>query len=261
MVIPSQSFLAIASEAIRSGTEVTLSELIVALGLPDTLHVLEQVNAVQETLAGCNLELFPSLARGGLDTTRVLRSSVAPIIDAEYALREIADGETTTREFKSSLIYDHKKATANPGMLTHDLKSDEVTHSCLKTMAAFLTTAGGVLYAGINDTGECVGIEFDFHFLKQGWRSKDGWELHLRNLITGRFKDGDSINDYVSFAFVEIGKLKTAARISVQRRRILSFVMKNDAFTLYRRQGNRTVEVGIEELEEFIEFRRIQEWA
>jgi predicted HTH transcriptional regulator len=183
---------------------------------------------------------------------------VAPIIDTEYVLREIADGETSTREFKSSLIYDHKKATANPGMLTHDLKSDDVTHSCLKTIAAFLATAGGVLYAGIDDTGECVGIEFDFHFLKQGSHSKDSWELHLRNLITGRFKDGDSINDYVSVAFVEIGKEKTAARISVQRRRVLSFLMRNNAFTLYRRQGPRTVEVVIEELEEFIEFRETQ---
>ena len=71
------------------------------------------------------------------------------------------------REFKSSLRYHiHKKQ--------HD---EVITHACLKTIAAFLNSDGGVLLIGVEDSGEICGIEHD------GFPNDDKFLLHLYNYI------------------------------------------------------------------------------
>ncbi len=64
----------------------------------------------------------------------------------------IQRGESKTLEFKSTLRWN----------LEEDRKDDKlVTHSTLKTIAAFLNTAGGDLRIGVADDGSIVGIERD----------------------------------------------------------------------------------------------------
>jgi hypothetical protein len=46
------------------------------------------------------------------------------------------------------------------------------------------------------------------------------------------------------------------ARIEVQKRRKLVFLKKDGAFHLYVRQGNRTMEIPIDEVEDFLEIAR-----
>jgi len=85
----------------------------------------------------------------------------------ERVLAEIKDGESMKREFKSSLRWHiHKKS--------HD---EVITHACLKTIAAFLNTEGGVLLIGVEDSGEICGIEHD------GFPNDDKFLLHLYNYI------------------------------------------------------------------------------
>ncbi len=80
---------------------------------------------------------------------------------------EIDSGESTRREFKSSLRWHiHKKSF-----------DDVITHACLKTIAAFLNTEGGVLLIGVEDSGEICGIEHD------GFQNDDKFLLHLYNYI------------------------------------------------------------------------------
>ena len=110
---------------------------------------------------------------------------------------------------------------------------------------------------GVNNDGEYVGIESDFLLLKLGYGTRDDWELHLRNLVSSRFKDGAAVNNYVETNFVEIEQ-KVIARLHVQGRRQLSFLKKDAGFALYCRQGNRTVEVKIDEIEELLELRRAE---
>ena len=86
---------------------------------------------------------------------------------SEALLAEIQSGESTKREFKSSLRWHiHKKA--------HD---EVITHACLKTIAAFLNTEGGVLLIGVEDSGEICGIEHD------SFPNDDKFLLHLYNYI------------------------------------------------------------------------------
>lgn len=86
---------------------------------------------------------------------------------SDMLIAEIAGGESTRREFKSSLRWHvHKKS--------HD---EVITHACLKTIAAFLNTEGGVLLIGVEDSGEICGIEQD------GFPNDDKFLLHLYNYI------------------------------------------------------------------------------
>ena len=79
----------------------------------------------------------------------------------------ISEGETTTVEFKSTFRKNlHTKQN-----------DDDITHSCLKTIAAFLNTDGGKLFIGVSDNGDILGIE------KDGFPNNDKYQLHLYNLI------------------------------------------------------------------------------
>ena len=248
-------FISIYGKALLGGIEVTLEDLVRAIAIDDSAHVLDHVQAVKEVLLEYDLALMPELTSGDMTTVRVLRQGQVPRKTQTEVVSEISRGESTTREFKSSLLYDRKRAAAMPETPKAELRSEDVTHSCLKTIAAFLATFGGVVHVGVNDAGECIGIEDDFCCLKDENGEKDIWELHLRNLVSSRFKDGDSVNNYVRVTFLEIDG-RTVARLEVQRRRKLSFLRKKDAdFRLYRRQGNRTIEVKIDEVEEFLEIR------
>ena len=81
---------------------------------------------------------------------------------------EIQAGESKHCEFKSSLRFN-----------LHTVKNDDrMTLASLKSIAAFRNGEGGVLYIGINDEGESVGIEQD------GFANEDKFLLHLNNMVT-----------------------------------------------------------------------------
>ena len=86
---------------------------------------------------------------------------------AKALISEIARGESLHLEFKSSLRWHiHKKS--------HD---EVITHACLKTIAAFLNSEGGVLLIGVEDRGGICGIDHD------GFPNDDKFLLHLYNYI------------------------------------------------------------------------------
>jgi hypothetical protein len=253
-VFPSQ-FLELYARVMDGGAEVTLEGLISDLGLSGVTHTLDQIKIVKDTIAECKLELTPDTTSGDLRTTRLLRPVKKPNLTPEVAISEIMRGETSDQELKSSLIYHHERAAVHPETPLAQLKSDDVTFSCLRTIGAFLSSFGGVLYVGVDDQGQLVGIEYDFRLLKKGKRGKDIWELYLRDLIQGRFRDGASINDYVKVGFIEI-EGKTLARVHVLRRNKLSLLKTPEGYALFRRQGNKSVEVKMEDVEEFLELRK-----
>ncbi len=251
---------AIISEAISSGKEVSLKELIVALGLSDDGYILDQLEEINNFLSTWGLSLQPPMTTGDLATQRILRTTHLPILSPEDILNDIGRGETSDREFKSSLHYHHKRATFVPETPLNDLKSEEVLHSSLKTIAALLNCGGGTLYIGVDDTGHPLGLESDCRLLGCTAFDGDKWEIDLRNQITGKFKDGNSLNDYIQVRIVSL-QGNSVACLSIQARRGLAFLKKRKSFHLYRRQGNRTTEVMIYEVEDFLEFRRSQGWS
>jgi type I restriction enzyme R subunit len=86
----------------------------------------------------------------------------------------IQRGESRTLEFKSTLRWN----------LSEDRKDDQrVTHSVLKTVAAFLNTEGGDLLIGVADDGSIVGVE------KDQLESDDKFMRHLTQVVRNALGD------------------------------------------------------------------------
>jgi hypothetical protein len=109
--------------------------------------------------------------------------------------RQIAHGETSKLEFKSSLRWNLKAKRDDPRM---ELE-------VLKTIAAFCNTDGGTLLIGVDDDGNILGIAHD-HFA-----NNDKFLLHLRNLITGKLVP--RVVQYVDFGIVSV-KDKSICRVA-----------------------------------------------
>jgi predicted HTH transcriptional regulator len=179
------------------------------------------------------------------------------VVTAETIRLELAQREGESLELKSSLLFDHDRAKAQPNTAHAALKSEEVLHSSLKTIAAFLTSSGGTLLVGVDDSTAILGIAYDFACMtdKPERQNPDGWELVLRGYVQGRFKDGAMVNDYVRCSILSVDG-QFVARVNVSPRRQLSFLKHKEGFALYKRQGNQTVQVGIEQIEEFLNLRK-----
>jgi DNA-binding response OmpR family regulator len=95
-------------------------------------------------------------------------------IDSER-LRSLIDiGENDRFELKSTLRWNLK--ANKPGR--------EIENACLKTMVAFLNTAGGILLVGVEDDGNVVGLHPD------KFPNADKYLLHVNNLIRERIGMG-----------------------------------------------------------------------
>lgn len=82
----------------------------------------------------------------------------------------VASGESTDREFKSTLRMNLHTGQTDP----------RLEMSVLKTIAAFLNAKGGTLVIGVADDGSAVGLGAD------KFKSEDAMYLHLVNLIKDR---------------------------------------------------------------------------
>jgi len=241
----------------RGVAELSLIEIFDALDLPDSEGSLAKVGLASRQMGELGLQIIPPIDKGELDSPRRIVFADSGLITVETFQEELANRESEALELKSSLYFDYKKAAA--GAPKSVLKSDEVLHSSLKTIAAFLTSAGGTLFIGIDDKGKVLGLHEDYRCMTDDGEKQnaDGWELNLRGVIEGRFKDGISINDYVQCTILDYQNLPVA-RIKVSQRRKLSFLKQkgSDTYVLYRRQGNQTIAVSIDQVEEFLELRR-----
>jgi hypothetical protein len=244
-------------QATRRRAEATLVELFDTFELSQSEGTLTKVFLVNKQVSELGLRLVPGIEQGDMETIRrVEMVEPLPSTEAEV-LEDLQRREAEDLELKSSLLYDHARAKNDPSATIAQLKSEAVLYSNLRTIAAFLTCAGGVLYIGVDDGGTVLGIEYDFPCVTDSKEKQnaDQWELHFRSHIQDRFKDGKNINDYVSCSVMPI-KGKLIARVEVAPRTKLTFVIAKGSCCLYRRQGNRTVEVPIDLVEEFIEFRK-----
>jgi len=240
----------------KGRAEVTLPELFDVFALNPGSPILDKVLHTEKLLAEYGLMLLPGFDKGELTEIRCIDFASPPNLTVEAVKQEIARPESEKLEFKSSLFFDHQKAQHSPGLSAPELRSEGVTHTALKTIAAFLTTGGGILYIGVSDVGGVVGIQHDLACLKatKEWDS-DAWQLALRDLLKTRFKDGSSISQYVECSFCRMPE-GMISRIKVSARTALSFLKNKDSWQLFRRDGNRTIEVTIDQVEEFLSWRK-----
>lgn len=228
------------------------------LEFPAEQSTLEKVGATEKALAELGLRLSPPVNRGELDDIRrvVFTDDLPP--NPQAILDQISSGENGSFELKSSLLFDHRKAAHVHLENPEAFRSEDVLHSNLKTIAGFLNSDGGSLVVGVDDNSAVLGIQFDYCCIskKQEHHNADRWEQSLRSFINSRFHDGGMVNNYVTCHIMRLNELEIAY-IRVAPRKKLSFLLKEEknGYCLYRRQGNRTVEVPIEQIEELIAVR------
>ena len=87
--------------------------------------------------------------------------------DADRIKRHLQDGESNHVEFKSTLRWN----------LHADRSDKSIENSCLKTVAGYLNSEGGLLFIGVDDDGKVLGLGND-HF-----KTEDKFLLHWVNLL------------------------------------------------------------------------------
>ena len=158
----------------------------------------------------------------------------------------IQAGENHHVEFKTTLRYDMRQNNVNK-------KLEEVI---LKTIAAFSNGQGGTLIMGVNDDMEVIGLENDYETLKDG--TKDGFELHLRNLVNKTYGvEFASSNLTISFPVIEDIEI-CVVEITPGKKPLFTDVtdshgMKNEKF--YLRSGNSSPELPVREIASYVRSR------
>jgi DNA-binding response OmpR family regulator len=88
----------------------------------------------------------------------------------------VKEGESEKLEFKSTLRYN-----------LHTEKPDKrMENACLKTLAAYLNSGGGVLVVGVDDEGKALGLDAD------KFPNEDKLLLHLNTLVMNHLGGGFS---------------------------------------------------------------------
>lgn len=110
----------------------------------------------------------------------------------------IVSDESKTLEFKQTLSLEIKRNT----------KEKYLETACLKTLAGFLNSDGGILLVGVTDDKSPVGIETEVEKLHKG--SKDKFLLYFKDLI--REHIGLDFDPFIDFALVPVDG-KTILRV------------------------------------------------
>ena len=166
--------------------------------------------------------------------------------DIESSIEKlIVKGESDELEFKSSLKWCLRENRA-------DKKLESII---MKSIAAFSNGHGGTLLIGVNDNGDVIGLKNDFSILGN---NRDGFELHLRELIKKNFKETFATNNIkITFCTIQSGEVCV---LQVKRGYEPVYIEVQDKTgnktnKFYVRSGNSSIEIPIEELSKFLSNR------
>lgn len=149
----------------------------------------------------------------------------------------VALGESATLEFKSTLQWDAVRNEVNK----------QLRFSVLKTIAAFLNTAGGTLVIGVEDDGHVLGLAQD---LKTMRNSTDRLEQKLMSLVRDRI--GVEFAPFIKTRFEEI-EGQTVCVVDVDRAPEPAFMEGPRGKEFYVRLGNTTRTLDTEETVRYVQ--------
>ena len=169
----------------------------------------------------------------------IKRKSIAVTnLDSKTNWQAIIDkGENDLIEFKSSLWWDYRQEKIN--------KVLELV--IIKTISAFLNTIGGMLFIGLDDEGNILGLEKDY--VRMSKNNRDGFLLTLTNLINRHL--GKNTHKFISINIISIND-KDVCIISVERSDKPIFLGKNEKEEFYIRASASSQPLGIQETYKYI---------
>lgn len=181
----------------------------------------------RELMSGIIQDGYKLLAKDGEGATREVRVSIADLL---------AEGETTTIEFKSTL-----RTNLHTGE-----KDQRMEMSVLKTIAAFLNTNGGSLVIGLADDGSPVGIEED------KFPNEDKMYLHLVNLINSRI--GPQHMMHIQPRFDDHNGARVLV-VDCKRSRSPVYVKEGNNEMFFVRTGASTTQLSVSQVQDYIRQR------
>jgi hypothetical protein len=161
-----------------------------------------------------------------------------PEIVHERPIRElVALNESATLEFKSTLQWDVVQEKVNK----------HLRHSVLKTIAAFLNSAGGTLVIGVEDDGHVYGLDKD---LSTTGNSVDEFEQLLTSLISDRI--GAQHSHFMAIRHEPIDG-KTVCVVDVDRSFEPAYLKGRRGAEFHVRVGNTTRLLDAEETVDYVQ--------
>ena len=151
--------------------------------------------------------------------------------------RIISKGESDRIEFKSSLRWDYREQKANKAL----------EYVIIKTISAFLNTEGGMLFIGVDDDGEILGLENDYSALHKG--NADGFLLTITNLINKHF--GKNAHRLVHANIVTIND-RDVCIVEIAKSSDPVFLKKGEKEEFFIRASAASVPLGLQESAKYI---------
>jgi hypothetical protein len=177
-----------------------------------------------------------------LDNLTATTETVTPVSVEDL----IVKGESDELEFKSTLRWDLKEGGVNK-------KLEEVV---IKTVAAFANSQGGTLLIGVDDHGDVLGLEPDYHSL--GEADRDKFEIHLRNLLNQHLGVG-FVTSKVCVRFHEISDREVCQIETAPAKEPVIVAAKDkngqSMEKFYARSGNSSQEIPLSEVSAYIRER------
>lgn len=148
----------------------------------------------------------------------------------------IEKGEDEFTEFKSTLRWN----------LYSDKKDKKIEQAILKTIAAFLNSKGGVLFIGVNDDSELLGLEND------RFENEDKYFLHLGNIIKAHL--GAIAMKWIQYKIELVGEKKICRVDCFPASQPIYYQDDQDDY-FYMRTGPSTTQLRLSKLYPYIQER------
>ena len=226
---------------------------------------------IEQKLNKWGIEISPPMNEGTDSEKRLFKTS--EIVKPSH-LEEIKCGENQTQEYKSSFVYDRKRALNDSKAKLSDLESKDVLFSSMKSVAGLMNGDGGLLWLGVSDGANQIrdlddleieanseaifpGVIDDFKLWDLDEGDFDTFEIRIRNLIDSSFWNNALVNNSLNITFPEIFNSQVC-RVEVTCRQDLVFLLDQsdrDTSKLFVRQGARTKEIKMHEFKSYLDKR------
>ncbi len=225
---------------IRKISKSDLSQVEVAIPNLAEQHIIIEADRKLTMLRSATDEFAKTLSLNPKSAAEV-QSKLEAALESFNVLNEtdrilalIRHGESKTLEFKEALSYDNKTKQ----------KAEYLEKASMKTIAAFLNTAGGTLLIGVNDDGSITGLNVEIEKL---YKSNDKLLLHFKDLI--KASAGEEFYPKIEYE-IAVFDGKTILKVEVEPSNKPCFSKSNEFFV---RTNPSTDSLQGRELVEYIE--------
>ncbi len=154
----------------------------------------------------------------------------------------LRQGESAGLEFKSSMRWDYKEQRPNR----------ELERVITKTVAGFLNGRGGTLLIGVDDAGQVLGLERDFALVSKGKDDRDGYELHLMQVLVRTL--GAAVPAFVTVTFHQLDG-HDICQVVVELSDHPVYLTEGQGAALFVRTGNATRSLPVNEAVRYVASR------